>query len=138
MAGGGAKSAKDISVAETFELLDKDFNAVAKAFDDQQFALWVGSGISFLRAPNLGELIRLALEHLRTRITTNDADDKFALTLKAALKMGSEIDTIWCPSSTHVSTSPKCSMPHRPSFANAPRRISAGIAAGGHFGAIGT
>jgi hypothetical protein len=87
MSGGGAKSAKDISVAETLELLDKDFSAVAKAFDDQQFALWVGSGISFLRAPNVGELIRLALEHLRTEITTNDAGDRFAVTLKSALKM---------------------------------------------------
>jgi len=87
MAGGGGKSAKDISVAETLELLDQDFSAVAKAFDDQQFALWVGSGISFRRAPNLGKLIRLALEHLRVRITTNDAADRFAVTLKAALKM---------------------------------------------------
>src|SRR5258708_3104322 len=87
MEGGGGKSAKDISVAETLELLDNGFSAVSKAFDNQQFALWVGSGISFLRAPSLGKLIALALEHLRVRITTNDASDRFAVTLKAALAM---------------------------------------------------
>jgi hypothetical protein len=87
MGHGGGKSAKDVSVAETLDLLDNDFRAVAKAFDDQQFALWVGSGISFLRAPSLGKLIALALEHLRTRVTTNDANDRFAVTLRAALAM---------------------------------------------------
>lgn len=83
----GGISAKDITVAETLDLLDTDFKAVVKAFEEQRFALWVGSGISFLRAPNLGELIRLALEHLRAGVTTNDAADPFAVTLKAALKM---------------------------------------------------
>jgi hypothetical protein len=87
MGDGGGKSAKDISVSETLELLDNDFSAVAKAFDDQQFALWVGSGISFLRAPSLGKLIALALEHLRARITTNDASDRFSVALRAALAM---------------------------------------------------
>lgn len=87
MAVGGAKSAEDISVAETLELLDNDFSAVTKAFDDQQFALWVGSGISFFRAPGLRKLIGLAIEHLRARVTTNDAGDKFAATMKAALTM---------------------------------------------------
>jgi hypothetical protein len=53
-------------------------------------------------------------------------------------RLGSEIDIIWCPSSIQVRSSSKCSMPHRPSFANAPRDVSDGIAAGGHFGAIGT
>ena len=87
MAGGGSKSAKDISVAETLNLLDTKFEEVARAFDDQQFALWVGSGISFLRAPSLGKLIELALEHLRERVTTSDENDRYAVALKAALRM---------------------------------------------------
>lgn len=87
MGFGGATSAKDITVTETLELFDNNFSSVAKAFDDQQFALWVGSGISLLRAPSVGKLIALALEHLRAKVTTNDANDKFAVALKAALTM---------------------------------------------------
>ncbi len=52
--------------------------------------------------------------------------------------IGSEIDTIWCPSSVHrISTSSRCSIP-KTGFTSAQSYVSAGMAAGGHLGAIGT
>ncbi|MDO9712300.1 SIR2 family protein [Paracraurococcus lichenis] len=55
--------------------LDGRFSPVARAFEDGEFALWVGSGIS-RRAPNLGGLVARAVEFLRERAaaTATSAD----------------------------------------------------------------
>jgi hypothetical protein len=81
------KAANEITVAETLTLLDSDYTAVAKAFNNRGFALWVGSGISFGRAPSLGTLICLVIEHLRTRLSTKDDADRFGRALKKILHM---------------------------------------------------
>ncbi|MDP1748677.1 MAG: hypothetical protein Q8L22_04395, partial [Reyranella sp.] len=73
-------------MGQTLGLLDTDFSAVAKAFGSRKFALWVGSGISFARAPSLGKLIGLTIEYLRSQVTTNDENDKFAVGLKKILQ----------------------------------------------------
>ena len=59
-------SATDISVGEVLVKLDVEFAPMAAAVENGEFALWVGSGIS-RRAPNLGDLIGRAIEHLRLR-----------------------------------------------------------------------
>jgi hypothetical protein len=48
------------------EKFDADFSAMAKAVQEGEFALWVGSGIS-RKAPSLGDLIENAFEYVRAR-----------------------------------------------------------------------
>lgn len=78
-------SADAISIAETLELLDNSFAAVTGAVERRGFALWVGSGISLGRAPNVGEMLVRALEHLRHRADPKDANCRFRRALSDAL-----------------------------------------------------
>jgi len=64
--------AVSISVAEVLQLLDGPFASFAQALQSQQYALWVGAGISRDRVPDVGGLVLRVLEHLRSR--TNRAD----------------------------------------------------------------
>lgn len=61
-----APTATQISVREVLSKFDADFKSVANAFENGEFALWVGSGIS-RRAPNLGNLIERAFDYIRER-----------------------------------------------------------------------
>lgn len=61
-----ALSATDISVRQVLAKLDGEFASTAKAVENGEFALWVGSGIS-RRAPSLGVLIAAAMEYIRER-----------------------------------------------------------------------
>ncbi|MCG5235311.1 SIR2 family protein [Xanthobacter oligotrophicus] len=61
MTGGAAVT---MSMLEVLKKLDVDFADVAKAVENGEFALWVGSGIS-RNAPSLGGLIERAMEFLR-------------------------------------------------------------------------
>lgn len=63
---GLAPSATNITVRQVLEKLDGDFAATAKAIENGEFALWIGSGIS-QKAPNLGDLIAAAVEYIRAR-----------------------------------------------------------------------
>jgi hypothetical protein len=79
-------TATSITVLETLEKLDNEFGAVASATENGEFALWVGSGIS-RKAPNLGDLIIRAIEHLRQKASDLATHDRFAAALKEALSM---------------------------------------------------
>jgi len=59
-------TATDITVREVLEKLDGDFAAMARAVQNGEYALWIGSGIS-RKAPSLGGIIARAIERLRTR-----------------------------------------------------------------------
>lgn len=61
-----APNATQISVKEVLGMLDAEFSEVARAVENGEFALWVGSGIS-RRAPSLGGLIERAIEFIRIR-----------------------------------------------------------------------
>lgn len=61
-----APTASQITVPEVLAKFGAEFEAVANAVENGEFALWVGSGISH-RAPNLGNLIERALDYLRER-----------------------------------------------------------------------
>lgn len=63
---GLAPSATNITVREVLDKLDGQQAAMAKAVENGEFALWVGSGIS-RKAPSLGDLIAAAVEYIRTR-----------------------------------------------------------------------
>lgn len=59
-----APTATQTTVKEVLAKFDAEFEAVATAVGNGEFALWVGSGIS-RKAPNLGDLIERAFEHIR-------------------------------------------------------------------------
>src|SRR4051794_23269736 len=82
-------SAATISVTQTLALLDNQFAEVAKGITEDQYAFWLGSGISFGRLPGLKKLIGIALEHLRTRVSAGDADCRFRAAIDAAFAMAS-------------------------------------------------
>jgi len=68
---GLAPSATDITVRQVLAKLDGEFASTAKAVENGEFALWIGSGIS-RRAPSLGGLIAAAIEYIRA-CTANPA-----------------------------------------------------------------
>lgn len=59
-------TANEITVREVLAKFEADFSSVADAVENGEFALWVGSGIS-RQAPNLGNLIERAFDHIRER-----------------------------------------------------------------------
>lgn len=69
--------ANDITLSQTLDLLDGPFVAMANAIGRQQFALWVGSGISRAKAPDLKALLAAVIEHLRVRTSSKDESDKW-------------------------------------------------------------
>jgi hypothetical protein len=66
-------------------MLQEHFPAVTAAICDGEFALWVGSGISRLKAPDVGRLITALIEHMRTTCDRSDATDPLLTTLKTIL-----------------------------------------------------
>lgn len=86
----GATSA---TVLDMLGKLDGDFATMADAFFEGEFALWLGSGISFDRAPSLGDIIGRAIEFLRARAIDPVTQAKFEPAFNEALKL-SEIDLV--------------------------------------------
>lgn len=60
------RTANEITVREVLAKFEAEFAPVADAVENGEFALWVGSGIS-RQAPNLGNLIEQAFDHIRER-----------------------------------------------------------------------
>lgn len=85
MTASAAPTADNITLSETITLLETDFDAVLKAVADQKFSLWIGSGISLDRAPSLGKLLALVIEHLRSKSTSRDDKDKYYVALVKVL-----------------------------------------------------
>ncbi|MGY3149531.1 hypothetical protein ACVWYQ_006530 [Bradyrhizobium sp. USDA 3397] len=79
--------ATTISVLHTLHKLDNDFGAMATAFENGEFALWVGSGIS-RKAPSLGNLVTRAVEFLRQRTADPATSARFRPALATALRYG--------------------------------------------------
>ncbi|WP_374470240.1 SIR2 family protein [Phenylobacterium sp.] len=78
--------ATNISVREVLAKFDGDFAAVARAVENGEFALWVGSGIS-RSAANLGDLIDRAMEFLRSRSIDPATEEQYMPALQAALRL---------------------------------------------------
>lgn len=83
---GLAPSATNITVRQVLEKLDGDFAATAKAVENGEFALWVGSGIS-RNAPSLGGLIAAAMEYLRARAVDPATEAEYMPALDEALHL---------------------------------------------------
>lgn len=80
-------SAESITVAETLDLLEGRFAALARGVADGRYALWLGSGISRERLPDLRGLILNVLEFLHARIVAGKADCPHRKALEQAVKM---------------------------------------------------
>lgn len=82
-------AASDISVRDTLKLLDGPFEPFAAGVSNGLYAFWLGSGISFGRAPSLRILVGKVVEFVRSQIDHADPNCKFAGTLREILKLAS-------------------------------------------------
>ena len=81
-----APTADQISVREVLAKYEADFAAMARAVENGEFALWVGSGIS-RGGPNLGDLLERALEFLRIRAIQAATADIYRPAFEDALRL---------------------------------------------------
>jgi hypothetical protein len=68
------RTALEISILETLDLLDGAFREFAEAVAEDRYAVWLGAGISLGKLPGLEELAEAVLEHLRVRVDLSNAD----------------------------------------------------------------
>jgi hypothetical protein len=82
-------AASDISVRDTLKLLDGSFEPFAAGVSNGLYAFWLGSGISFGRAPSLRTLVGKVVEFVRSHSDHADPNCKFARTLREILNLAS-------------------------------------------------
>ncbi|MCE7482432.1 SIR2 family protein [Microbacterium profundi] len=75
------------TVPAVLERFDSSFSAFATAFNEGQYVLWLGSGISRERVPNVGELLGRVAEHLRTNIVVVAEDCEYRAALDEVLRL---------------------------------------------------
>ena len=83
---GLAPSATDVTVRQVLARFDGDFASMAKAIENGEFALWVGSGIS-RKAPSLGSLIAAAVEYIRAGAVDPATGAQYMPALDEALQL---------------------------------------------------
>lgn len=67
--------------------LESAFSDFAAAFHQGQYVLWLGSGISRARVPNVDALLVRVVEHLRANIVEGDADCAYRTALEEVLRL---------------------------------------------------
>lgn len=75
------------TVPVVLERFGSDFSEFTDAFAEGQYVLWLGSGISRDRVPNVYELLERILEHLRTNIDDPDSDCAYRTALNEVLRL---------------------------------------------------
>lgn len=80
-------AAATISVRETLDLLDGSFLTFAEGVGQGRYAIWLGSGISRDRVPDLKGVIKKVLSYLRDRINPADPNCRFLIAVKEILKL---------------------------------------------------
>nr|WP_281721798.1 SIR2 family protein [Nitrosomonas nitrosa] len=80
------------AVPDVLARLESAFAAFATGFDNGQYDLWLGSGISRDRVPPVEELLARVLEHLRSNIASDEADDEYRVALNEILRLASLTD----------------------------------------------
>lgn len=81
------EAANNATIVDVLAQFDGEFAPMAKAFGNAAFALWVGSGISFGRAPSLGDLILRGLEFLRIKAQDPATQAVFEPSFRNALQL---------------------------------------------------
>ena len=79
--------AASISVADTLHLLSGPFASFTEGLYGERYAIWLGSGLSRDRMPDLHVLVIRVLEHLRVRIDPSDPACRFGHALQACLEL---------------------------------------------------
>ncbi|NYT45983.1 SIR2 family protein [Alcaligenaceae bacterium] len=82
-------AAFDMTVRDTLKLLDGSFEPFAEGVSNGLYAFWLGSGISFGRAPGLRDLVGKVLEYVRSRIDPANPDCRFARSMEEILTLAS-------------------------------------------------
>lgn len=77
------------TVQAVLERFSSTFSAFAAAFHEGQYVLWLGSGISRGRVPNVGELLARVIEHLRSNVVRGKADCEYRNALQEVLRLAS-------------------------------------------------
>ncbi|AJA67148.1 MULTISPECIES: SIR2 family protein [Bradyrhizobium] len=80
-------TALDITIVETLALLDGDFAEFAAGIAHDQYAIWLGAGVSLGKLPGLEGVAGEVLEHLRIRIDSTNAACKFRRSLDRILNL---------------------------------------------------
>lgn len=80
-----APSASTISVRQTLDILDGPFRGVATGIAEDQYAFWLGSGISFGRVDGLKRIIARVMEFLRQQIDPANPNCPYNASFKRAL-----------------------------------------------------
>jgi SIR2-like domain len=80
-------TASTITIPETLGLLDGDFRGMAEGIAENRYALWLGSGISFGRVDGLSKVVPRVVEHLRSRVFSQDATCQYWTALQSALAL---------------------------------------------------
>lgn len=80
-------AAFDISVRDTLKLLDGSFEPFAAGVSNGLYAFWLGSGISYGRAPDLRALASKVVEFVRSHIDPADQNCKFARSMEEILNL---------------------------------------------------
>jgi len=88
------RSASDVSVAETLDLLDEQFPGLVDAVADGTYAFWLGSGISRECVEDVPALVTRILLYLQRSIDPTNAHCKFRNAFEEALELAalSEIE----------------------------------------------
>ena len=82
-----APNASTISVRQTLDILDGPFRSVATGIAENQYAFWLGSGISFGRVDGLKQITVRVIEFLRQQIDPANASCPYYTALKRALDL---------------------------------------------------
>ncbi|MCB1297607.1 MAG: hypothetical protein KDB08_01320 [Microthrixaceae bacterium] len=67
------------TVAAVLERFGTAFSAFNAAFNEGQYVLWLGSGISRDRVKNVAELLTSVVEHLRVKRPESDGDSRYLI-----------------------------------------------------------
>ena len=74
------------TVSDVLMLLEGPFSSLAEGVADGRYVLWLGSGISRERVPDLRSVIRMALEHLHASANPAEANCPYTEALERALR----------------------------------------------------
>lgn len=86
------------TVPAVLERFGSTFSAFTAAFNEGQYVLWLGSGISRDRVPNVNALLKRVIEHLRSNIVAGDTNCEYRVALDEVLRLagltGEELKSI--------------------------------------------
>lgn len=75
------------TVTAVLERFGSNFSDFTAAFDEGQYVLWLGSGISRDRVPDVYKLLERVLEHLRSNIDDVDSECAYRTALNEVLRL---------------------------------------------------